>query len=143
LGKAMSSALYKKAVFPNPVPRPVFSILLKMRKTSLTVVPFGSRSMTSPANPVKGNWREVFSGMRQVVKVESQAAMVAAAAGTDSSIRPIRNMAMRVMRKGMPGSLSLCDYPKIKRTTGRSQEEDTRRRMAAANAPGSGSLPHI
>jgi hypothetical protein len=42
--------------------------LLKMRKTSLTVEPPGSVRMASPAIASKGNWREMFSGMRHVVQ---------------------------------------------------------------------------
>jgi hypothetical protein len=90
-------------MFPRPVPNPVLTILLKMRKTSLTVELSGSVRMASPAIASKGNWREVFSGMRHVVKAASHCAIVAAAAGTDSSIRPEKHKANVTKRTGMIG----------------------------------------
>jgi hypothetical protein len=60
--------------------------------------------MASPANASNGNRRRIFSGMTHVVKFALHGARVAAAAGTDSSIRPIKHLVKRARRKVTVGS---------------------------------------
>jgi hypothetical protein len=107
-------------MFPRPVPNPVLTKLLKMRKTSLAVELPGSVRMASPAIAAKGNWRRIFSGMRHVVKSAAHCAIGAAAAGTGNSIRQEKNKANVTMRTGMVDFSSLLASDD-KCSTGRSQ----------------------
>lgn len=61
--------------------------IVKDPKTWLTALLLGSVRMTSPANAVKGKWRDMFSGMRHTVKLALQLASGVAASCTALEIR--------------------------------------------------------
>jgi hypothetical protein len=94
----LSSALYRKTILPNPVPAPVSMMLLKMRKTSLTVVKPGSVRITSPAMAPKGNCNRMFSGIWQAEKLGVQAAICAPDAGTARKLTTLKHSAANAKR---------------------------------------------
>src|SRR5690348_7684080 len=119
-------------MFPNPVPPPVSSTLLKIRNTSLTTEVPGSRTITSPAMAKKGNCRDVFSTIEQAVKLALQGAIVAANAEADEQTPIATNSASRAtlyimigpphsprqaQREGRANGRHKADYPDAERTT--------------------------